>query len=529
MLDVIISKGMILDGTGSPWYRADIGISEGKIQVISHDLSHEETQSWIQAEGLTVAPGFIDMHSHSDIMLFENPTADAKIHQGITSELLGQDGIGVAPISQKNLSNWHKVLSGLAGTPDIEWTWRSFGDYLKALDNLKTSTNPIVLATHGAIRQEVIGLDNRRASPYELAKMKELTSDAMIEGAVGMSLGLIYLPCFYADRNELEDVFSVCGEYNGFMVVHIRNEAELAEEAMQEVMDITQAAGIPLHISHFKTAGKANWHKVEKMIAMAEKARSKGHEVTFDQYPYIAGSTMFFAILPQWALEGGAKNMLMRLNDSVLRDKIREDIENGIPGWQNMAKDTGWDGVLITAVNSEKNKHMEGKFMSQIAHEMEKDPIVAAMDLLLEEEAAVGMATFAQSEDNVRRVLKHDYQMPCTDGLLGGKPHPRVYGTYPRILGKYVRQESVLSLPQAIRKMTSFPAQRLGLKDRGLIREGMAADITVFNANTVIDRATFENPRQYPVGIEYVLVNGETVISRGVHTGKRPGRVLRRV
>jgi N-acyl-D-amino-acid deacylase len=528
MYDVIIKDGMVVDGTGSPWYRADVGIKAGKIVRISHDLSGEGTKKLISAEGLTVAPGFIDMHSHSDIMLFSSPTADEKVRQGVTSELLGQDGIGVAPISDKNLNNWRKVLSGLAGDPDIEWSWRDFASYLDALDKAKTSTNPVVLATHGAIRQEVIGLENRRAEPAELDRMKELTAECMAAGAVGLSLGLIYLPCFYANRKELVEVYKTCSQYNGFMVVHIRNEAELAEEAMQEVIDITKEAKVPLHISHFKTAGRNNWHKTDEMIAMAEQARREGLEVTFDQYPYIAGSTMFFAVLPQWALEGGATSMLQRLQDKDLREKIRHDIAHGIPGWQNMARDTGWEGVMVTAVKTEKNKELEGMYMSEIAERLGKDPVDAAMDLLLEEDAAVGMATFAQSEENVKKILKHDYQMPCTDGLLGGKPHPRVYGTFPRILGKYVREEKVISLPTAIRKMTSFPAQRLGLKDRGLIREGMAADITVFNAETIIDKATYAEPRQYPEGIEYVLVNGDPVVFAGQHTGSRPGYVLRR-
>ncbi len=528
MYDTIIRNGMIVDGSGNPWYRADIGIKDRKIATIAQDLSEAEASRIIFADGLTVAPGFIDMHSHSDIMLFASPSADEKVRQGITTELLGQDGIGVAPISDKNLDNWRKVLSGLAGDPDIDWSWRSFSSYLDALDNAHTATNPVVLATQGAIRQEVIGLENRRADAYELARMKELTAECITAGAVGLSLGLIYLPCFYASRNELVEVYKTCGEYNGFMVVHIRNEAELAEEAMQEVIDITREANVPLHISHFKTAGKNNWHKTDKMIAMAEQARANGLEVTFDQYPYIAGSTMFFAVLPQWALEGGAASMLQRLQDESMREKIRHDIINGIPGWQNMARDTGWEGVMITAVKTEKNKEYEGMYVSEIAERLGKDPIDTAMDLLIEEDASVGMATFAQSEENVKKILKHDYQMPCTDGLLGGKPHPRVYGTFPRILGKYVREEKIISLPQAIRKMTSFPAQRLGLKDRGLIREGMAADITIFNAETVIDKATYASPRQFPDGIEYVLVNGEPVVFAGKHTGSRPGRVLRR-
>jgi N-acyl-D-amino-acid deacylase len=528
MYDIIIRGGMIVDGSGNPWYRADVSIKDGKIACIKRDLTDAEAETIISAEGLTIAPGFIDMHSHSDIMLFASPTADEKVRQGVTTELLGQDGIGVAPISDQNLTNWRKVLSGLAGDPDIDWSWRSFASYLDALDKVRTSTNPVVLATQGAIRQEVMGLDNRRADADELGRMKQLTAECMEAGAVGLSLGLIYLPCFYASRKELVEVYKTCAEFNGFMVVHIRNEAELAEEAMQEVIDISKEAGVPLHISHFKTAGRTNWHKTDRMIAMAEQARTGGLEVTFDQYPYIAGSTMFFAILPQWALEGGATSMLQRLQDNELREKIRHDITHGIPGWQNMARDTGWEGVMITAVKTETNKVFEGMYLSEIAQRLGKDPVDAAMDLLLEEDAAVGMATFAQSEENVRRILKHDFQMPCTDGLLGGKPHPRVYGTFPRILGKYVREEKIITLPQAIRKMTSLPAQRLGLKDRGLIREGMAADITVFNAETVIDKATYAEPRQYPEGIEYVLVNGQAVVSGRKHTGSRPGHVLRR-
>ncbi len=528
MFDILIKDGMVIDGSGNPWYKADIGVKQGKIVSIAHSLEDDHAKEVVNASGLTVAPGFIDMHSHSDLMLFEKPEAEEKTRQGITTELLGQDGIGVAPISENNIHNWRQVLSGLAGNPDINWQWRSFGSYLDALQERKTSTNPVVLATHGAIRQEVVGLDNRQTTAEELEEMKKLVAEAMEAGAVGLSLGLIYLPCFYASRNELVEMYRVAAAYNGFMVVHIRNEADLAEEAMQEVIEITQEAGVPLHVSHFKTAGRSNWHKSEIMLQMAEGARAKGHEITFDQYPYTAGSTMFFAILPQWALEGGAEKMLKRLEDRDLRGKIKEDIKNGIPGWQNMIKDSGWENVMITSVRTEENKHLEGKYMTEIAAELSRDPVEAAMDLLVEEKAAVGMATFAQSEDNVRKILQHDCQMVCTDGLLGGKPHPRVYGSYPKVLGKYVREEKIITLPQAIRKMTSFPAQRLGLKDRGIIREGMIADIVVFDADKVIDRATYADPRQYPLGIDHVMVNGTFVIKNSEHTKKKPGKVLRR-
>jgi N-acyl-D-amino-acid deacylase len=528
MLDIIIQNGMIIDGSGNPWYQSDIGIQNGEIVAIRRNIDLE-AKRLIQAERLVVSPGFIDMHSHSDLMLLQEPTAKEKIHQGITTELLGQDGIGVAPIKPADIGNWRKVLSGLAGDPPIDWSWRSFGDYLNALEVKGTCTNPAVLVSFGAIRQMVIGLDNRKATLDEIEEMKKLTAEAMQSGAVGMSLGLIYLPCFYASRDELIEIFRIVGHYDGFMVVHIRNEAELAEEAMQEVIDICIQANLPLHISHFKTAGRTNWHKSEIMLEMAEHARRNGLEVTFDQYPYIAGSTMFFAILPQWVLEGGADKLVERLKVDDLRLKIKRDIKSGIPGWQNMVHDTGWDRILITSVKSEKNRCLEGKYMTEIADIWGKTPEDAALDLLLEEDASVGMATFAQSESNVKMILKHDFQMVCTDGLLGGKPHPRVYGSFPRILGKYVREEKVITLPQAIRKMTSMPAQRLGLKDRGLIREGLKADVVVFDPETIIDTATFEAPRQYPVGIHNVIVNGSVVIDEGKHNGNMPGKVIRRI
>lgn len=531
--DIIIRGGRILDGTGNPYVYGDIGIQGGRIAAVEPLLSTAPAARVINATGLYVSPGFIDTHTHSDLMVLVDPLLEPKVRQGITTDLLCQDGISAAPVRPEHADRWRTYIAGLDGNPPIPWTWSTFDQYLDAVARARPAINMASLVPQGNIRQWVLGLENRAPGSRELDQMKGLIAECMEAGALGMSIGLIYLPCLFAAREELVEQYKVVARYGGIMVIHMRNEADYWLEAIDETIAIAEEAGVGLLISHFKAVGRQNWHKMAPALEKLERARARGVDVSFDQYPYTAGSTLLSAILPPWAVEGGTGPMLERLQSRSARERINREIATGLPpeagGWDNLARCAGWEGIHITSVTTEGNRALEGRSLAEIAAGRGQDPAEAAFDLLLEESGGVGMIDFIASEECVRMALAHELQIVCTDGLLlGSKPHPRSYGAFPRVLGKYVREERVLSLPQAVRHMTGAPAQRLGLKDRGFIREGLRADLTIFDADRVADRATYMEPRRYPEGIPYVLVNGQVVVDGGHHSGERPGEVIRR-
>ncbi len=528
LYDVIISGCRVVDGTGNPWYKADIAVKNGRIAKIGQ-LAGVGADEFIDGQGLVAAPGFIDMHSHSDLAILVEKEARQKIMQGVTTELLGQDGTAIAPVRPEAKSSLRKRVSGLLGDPDVEWDWESFQDYLDRLERQGTATNVCSLVPYGQLREWVMGMEDRDSTAGELEEMKEACRRAFAEGAVGISLGLIYPPCVYAKRTEIIEVSKVAADCGGFLVCHIRNESDTLLEAIDEIIGISRDAGIPLHISHLKAAGKANWHKVDEVLSRLEDARSIGLEVTFDQYPYIAASTMFSALVPPWAHAGGVDKLIERLRDPEVREKIKQEMLSvDSSTWENWIRSSGLDGIVVTAVRSEANKIYEGKNVMEIASMRGVEPADAICDLLVEEDTAVSMVMFWGNEENVTKMMKHPFHTGGSDGLLGGKPHPRVYGTFPRIIGKYAREEKAFSLEEAVRHITSLPAQRLGLQDRGLLKEGMCADITVFDAETIRDKATYIEPHQYPSGIPYVLVNGKIVVKEGSHSGILAGKVLRK-
>ncbi|MBW2148842.1 MAG: D-aminoacylase [Deltaproteobacteria bacterium] len=533
MLDLAILRGTVIDGTGRPGQKADVGIKGDRIarvgQIGKGEAAHE-----IQAAGAVVCPGFIDTHCHSDIMALAEPELLPKLMQGITTELLGQDGIGAAPMRQDMVSRWRQYMSGLSGDPPVSWDWSSIGQYMERLAAAHTGPNLAILAPQGNVRMVVIGMDNIPADEARLRAMEDEVRKAMEEGAVGISLGMIYMPCTFSSREELVRLFRVSGRMGGFLVVHVRSGGDRLLESNEEVIAMAREADIPLHISHFKASGRRNWHKMAPALEAVDRAQCEGLDITFDIYPYTAGSTMFLAVLPPWVLEGGVQETLRRLAEPALRDRVRGQILNPPPpkpegpAWENYAHIVGWENIVISSVESQKNHAWVGRSVAEIAGEQGKDPSETAFDILLEEEGRVGMIIFNMDEENVAMGLRHRLGMICTDGLLGGRPHPRVYGTFPRVLGRYVRQRKDLSLEEAVRKMTSLPARRLGLKDRGVLAEGTAADLVVFDPETVLDRATYENPRQYPAGIQHVIVNGVHSVKNGQFTGKRGGRVFKK-
>ncbi|MDH4266646.1 MAG: D-aminoacylase [Deltaproteobacteria bacterium] len=528
MYDILIENGRIADGAGNPWFRADLAIRGDKIVQIRPKIANQAKQV-INATGLIVAPGFIDTHTHSDVRVFKHPEEDAKLMQGITTALIGQDGLSVAPLDDINKEKMMLRVSGLLGTYLSEWPWNSMAEYLAALESLPPATNTMMLVPHGAIRAMVVGWENRPATPAELERMKRILTQALEEGGCGFSTGLIYPPGIYADRREMTELCKVTASYGGFFVVHMRNEGELVLDAMREVIGICLEAGCPLHISHLKIAGRRNWGKAGEALGLIKEARVKRLDVTFDQYPYLAGSTMLDAVIPPRFHTGGTAELLERLKNSAVREEIRQVQENIKPEpWDNWVDSCGWDGIMVNSVKSAANRFVEGKTIPTIAREMGKTPLDAVCDLLIAEENAVTMTLFYGCEEDVKEIMRSEYMTLCSDGIVGGKPHPRVYGTCARFLGKYVREEKVLTLPQAIKRMTSFPAQRLGLQDRGLLREGMAADITIFDPETIIDKGTYAEPNQYPIGITYVIVNGQVAMENGKLTVQRAGKVIRR-
>jgi N-acyl-D-amino-acid deacylase len=480
-----------------------------------------DAESLIDAGGLVVAPGFIDTHSHSDLMLMAEPEARQKVMQGITTEVVGQDGLGEAPMRDDVVDDWRRYLSGLNGNPDVDWGWRSFSEYLDRLEKAEPAVNVACLVGHGNLRLLSVGMENRPPTAYELEQMKRMLEAAMYQGAFGLSTGLIYPPCIYADTKELIELCRVTSILGGIFVVHMRNEGERLLESIGEVVEIGRETGVPIHISHFKVGGESNWGKASEALKTLEDARSKDVDVTVDQYPYTAGSTFLSSLVPAWAHEGGTAKMIDRLRNATTRNKIASEVIESRSG-----RTRSWRRVMVTSVETEENKRFEGMTVQGIADSKGIDSIDAVLDLILEEDNAVTMASFSMSEDDVRTIMRSPFQMVCTDGIVLGRPHPRAYGSFPRVLGKYVR-EGVLRLEDAVRKMTSLPAQRLGLVDRGVLRPGMSADITIFGPEKVVDRATYENPIQYPEGVEFVINNGKIIVKKSVHTGIRAGKVLK--
>jgi len=528
MVDLIIRNGKIIDGTGSPWYYGDIAVEGARIVKIGN-LDRERAEAEVDAGGLVVSPGFIDMHTHSDLVILEEPLIEAKVRQGITTDLLGQDGIAAAPLPKQYVADWQRNLAGLDGTPRIEWDWTTMREYMDKIERVQPSYNLAVLAPHGNIRMAVMGLDNRPASGEEIRQMQELLRVCLDQGAAGLSTGLIYPPCCFAEMEELEALCRVIAEYGAPLVIHQRSEGDEILESMQELIGMMKRCGAHLHFSHFKVCGKDNWHKLPDMLRLIDEARSSGLEVTFDQYPYTAGSTMLSAILPPWAHDGGTEAMLKRLSDPSLRRRMVQEMATGLKGWDSMSKWAGWDGIVVTSVTSAEKQYCVGKTIRQIAAiEGRTDEAETALDLILHEQNGVGMIDFVMDEASVKAIMAHPAGTVGSDGLLGGEPHPRAYGTFPRILGRYVREERVTSLEEMIRRMTSQPARIIGLQDRGIIREGLAADLVIFDPDRIVDQATYENPRQFSPGVETVIVNGQVVVHKGEVYRKPAGKVLRR-
>ncbi len=524
--DVLIVNGRLYDGTGNPWRAADVGIRGGKVAAVGK-LQGAPARRTMDARGLAVAPGFLDMHAHSDYVLLVDGRAENRVRQGITTEIFGEH-ISPAPLEGAARTLLEQWLSGM-GAASLKLDWSDLNGYFARLEKQGISVNVASYVSSGSVRASVVGDENRPATPAEMERMRAEVDKAMRQGALGLSSGLIYAPNRYADVAELAALAEVAGRYGGIYASHIRNEGGAYADAVREAVEIGRRAHVPVQIFHFKLAGPSVWGHMAEQVKLVEAARAEGIDVSADQYPYIAGMTLLEIVIPPKYREGGTEKFLARLRDPAVCAAIRRDLQQGVPGWESPSA-VGWDRIMLSSATRPENKPYEGRRISQIAAARKQDPLDTVFDLLLSEQSRCFAIYFQMDERDVAYAMRQPWVSIGSDGAAGptpGKPHPRFYGTFPRVLGKYVREEKVLTLEDAIRKMTSLSAEQVGLADRGLLRPGFAADVVVFDPATVADRATFEDPEQYPVGIEYVLVNGEVVVERGRHTGAKPGRVLR--
>jgi len=532
-LDIAITNGRILDGTGNPWFNGDIGIIGDRIVKIGR-IDPRSAERVIDASEKVVCPGFIDAHSHSDMSLIFDPRCESTIRQGITTMVVGQCGMSLAPINPKFEELLKRDLAPFLPRTEVEFPWTTFKQYLARMKRLRLTSNTVHLVGHGTVRIAAMGFEKREPTPRELESMNAMVAEAMEAGAVGMSSGLIYPPGVFSKTEELIELARVVAKYGGVYFSHIRGEGDTLIDAVKEAIQIGESAGTPVQISHHKAAGKRAWGKTEETLQLIESARNRGVDVTYDQYPYTAAMTSLATLLPPWVHEGGMDKLLERLRDDETWMKIRRELQTETPDRESILGEIDWGRIIISSVRSKSLKRLEGKSLTEVAKLLRKqDESSALRDILLEERGEVTMIMFQMDESDVEYAMKGRYQMIGTDswsvsptGLLStGKPHPRFYGTYPRILGQYVRVKHILRLEDAARRMTSFPAQRVGLKDRGIIGEGFYADIVIFNPETINDRATYDQPSQFPDGIDGVLVNGQVVVDSDRLTRARPGRI----
>jgi len=528
MMERWILGGTVIDGRGAPRVRADVRLVDDTIVEIAPFLTAPiDTPSdiAIDATGLIVAPGFIDLHTHSDLALLADPFVTCKLNQGITLEVIGQDGLSIAPLSDATVDLWRQHLRGLTGDYDVPWNWRTFGDYLDRFG--PTAANVAALVGHGALRLNVIGMENRPATARELERMTGLLHEALSAGAFGLSGGLVYTPGAYAPFEELVALNKIVANAGKIWVVHVRFEGDRIIEALDEMFRLVEATGVALHISHFKLLGKRNWGRAPEIVEAIETQRAKGMDITVDQYPYTAGSTMLSAALPPWAHADGPEALLHYLRTPAALARMEPEIESGTMEWEGFVALAGWDNVSISHVGGDDRLQAVGHSLVELGAQWGCSPFQAVVRLLLEHELAVTMVIHAMDDRDVQTILRQPWRMGGTDALLSGKPHPRAYGSYPRVLGHYVRELGVITLEEAVRQMTSAAAQRLRLPDRGEIAVEMKADLCLFDANHVADRATFEDSTRLPDGIAWVIVNGMPVLHQRMTTGALPGTLLR--
>ena len=526
--DVIIRGGTVYDGTGRPPVKADIGIKGDRIAGLGN-LSRATAPTIVDAKGLAVAPGFINMLSHSETSWFADSRSLSELRQGVTTQIFGESSMG--PLNDE------MKLRRAASQGDLKFKieWTTLAEYLNYLEKRGMSQNVASFIGAPTIREYVIGLEDKPPTPAQLDQMRELVRREMEAGALGITTALIYPPAFFAKTEELIELCKVAAKYKGKYTTHMRSEGAQLIEAVQETIRISREAGLPVEIYHLKASGEPNWSKMDEVIKMIENARRQGVKITADMYTYPAGGTGLDASLPPWVFDGGPLAAYKRLQDPATRQKIAEAVRTPTNEWENLYLLAGSpDRILLASFRNDKLKPLTGKTLAEVAKTRGKDPVETIMDLLLEDRSRIGTIYFLMSEDNIRKQIRQPWVSFGSDAasisaegvFLKSAAHPRTYGNFARLLGKYVRDEKVISLTEAVRRLTSLPATNLGLNHRGLLQRGMFADVVIFDPQTIADRATFENPHQYSVGVRDVFVNGQQVLKNGEHTGAKPGRAL---
>jgi len=524
--DLVVAGGTVYDGSGGPPFRADLGISDGLIRTIGR-VGRSRAAAVIGADGLAVSPGFIDVHDHTDTGLLVNPRAESAVRQGVTTVVSGQCGGSPFPLTDEKAAEMRGSLEKKYG---LAAEWKDITGFLAAIEKSGTALNYTTFVGNGTVRGAVMGYEDRPASAAELDRMRGLVAEAMAGGALGLSSGLEYTPSSFASTGELIELGRVAARTGGVYATHMRDEETFVLEAVAEALRIAREAPIRLQISHLKVGFAVNWPKLGTLMDMLEKARAEGLDFRCDRYPYIAGATGLSTLFPIWSREGGTEGFLARLKDPAFDARIRAHLAEQEKGYGS------WDKILISDVASDGNRALEGMNVLEAASGAGKAPYEFMRDLLIEESDRVGMVSFYGHEDNLKRILSHplvgigaDSEAVAPYGPLSqGKPHPRTYGTFPRALGKYVREEKIVPLEEMIRKMTAMPAGQMGFVRRGMLKVGWAADVCVFDPDRIIDKATFKEPAAYPEGVRQVVVNGQVVVDAGEHTGRLPGRVLRK-
>src|SRR5687768_13339307 len=527
--DVIIKGGTVYDGTGEKPRVVDIALRGDRIAGVGK-YSPDQAKTVIDAKGMAVAPGFINMLSWSTESLIEDGRSQSEIRQGVTTQIMGE-GWSMGPLNDR----MKERLKGQQGDIKYDYQWNTLAEYLRFLEQRGVSCNVASFIGATTIRDFVIGLEDKQPTPEQLEQMRELVRQEMEAGALGIGTSLIYPPAFYARTEELIELCKVAAKYQGKYISHLRSEGNQLLEALDELLRISKEAGIPAEVYHIKAAGQSNWQKMDAMLAKIEEARKAGLKITADMYTYPAGGTGLDASLPPWTQDGGYPELFKRLRDPATREKIAAEVRTPSDKWENFYLAAGSpDKILLNGFKSEKLKPLTGKSLAEVAKMRGKDPIETIMDLISEDESRIDTIYFLMSEENLKKQMRKPWVSFGSDeasqapegNFLKSNCHPRAYGNFARVLGKYVREEKVITLEEAIRKMTSLPATNLGLDHRGLLKEGMFADVVVFDPKTVADKATFEKPHQYAVGMKHVFVNGTQVLKDGEHTGAKPGRAL---
>jgi len=545
LFDLLIKNGRIMDGTGNPWFLGGVAIKGSKIEKIG-SIDSSLASEVIDAKGFVVAPGFVDIHSHADFVLpiDEHPKIlEPFVRQGITTIVTGNCGYSPAPINPETLELLKTYTAFLQAT-ELQWEWLDMKGYMDFIEKRGVAYNVVPLVSHGAIRIAVKGFDSGPATDSEKKEMARLAREAMEQGVFGLSSGLIYLPGMYSDTDELIAISKPLKDFGGVYVSHIRGSSETLLSATKEIIKIGEQNGIGVEHSHLEAVGEEHWSKIDRVLSLHDEARARGVDITFDVIPYIAVNTTLSAIFPPWSLEGGVGKLIERLKNKEVSRRINVDVEETVPGWppwlpgawpHNLVEAFGWKNIFIIRVGSTANKHLEGRNFAEIAEEVGKAPFEVAADLIIEEEGQVtalysGVSGDMRGDEGLRKIVSHPRASINMDAIITGRgfPHVAGYGAFPKVLGYFCRDLGLFTMEEAVRKMTSLSLQRFGIRDRGLIREGCFADITIFDETTVGERGTYFDSAHFAEGIKYVIINGTPVLQDGVYNGKLCGRVLRK-